>query len=248
MTQIGIPSRSLVTQTTSAYDNTIKQIREALFKHHISPEMLKRDNRRVENLRQLGFRNNNSPYRIPRHSDKTKKGNLAEIFLAEYIVASSEGELPVYRLRYNPNVEQAMKGDDVLAFDFNSNPVRIFIGESKFRSTPSKAAVKEIIDGLLRSHQVGLPVSLQFVADRLFEENNTELAEKVENCALLIAQGNLEVSYVGFLMSDRNSHAHIERSTDILHKLVLISLGLDDPNLLVSNCYEGLEAEYGYPT
>ncbi len=34
------------------------------------------------------------------------------VFLAEYIVAESEASLPVYRLRYNPNVEQSMKGDD----------------------------------------------------------------------------------------------------------------------------------------
>ena len=34
-----------------------------------------------------------------------------------------------------------MKGDDVLAFDLNSEPARgILVGEAKFRSTPSKAS------------------------------------------------------------------------------------------------------------
>ncbi|MFQ6963494.1 MAG: Hachiman antiphage defense system protein HamA [Oscillospiraceae bacterium] len=44
-----------------------------------------------------------------------------------------------YRLRYNTNPDQSMKGDDVLLFDLDSDPVRIVVGESKFRGTPDEA-------------------------------------------------------------------------------------------------------------
>ena len=64
----------------------------------------------------------------------------------------------------------------------DSNPVRIIVGESKFRGVPDKQAVIDIVDGLVRSNRAGLPVSLMFVADRLFESDNFEMAEKVQNC------------------------------------------------------------------
>jgi Cap4 SAVED domain len=85
----------------------------------------------------------------------TRKGNLAEVVLAEYLVAATGIVLPIYRLRYNPNIDQSMKGDDVLAFDLDSNPVRIIVGEAKFRGTSTKKAVEEIVDGLARSTKQG---------------------------------------------------------------------------------------------
>ena len=110
----------------------------------------------------------------------TRKGNLAEVILAEYVVAASGLALPVYRLRYNPNIDQSMKGDDVLAFDLDANPVRIVIGEAKFRGVSTKKAVEEIVEGLVRSYKGGIPASLQFVADRLFE---TEMRRWVSECS-----------------------------------------------------------------
>lgn len=52
-----------------------------------------------------------------------------------------------------------MKGDDVLAFDLEADPVRIIVGEAKFRASSSKAAVKEIVEALERSQRGGLPAS-----------------------------------------------------------------------------------------
>lgn len=55
----------------------------------------------------------------------TRKGNVAEVVLAEYLVANEGISVPIYRLRYNPNVDQSMKGDDALAFDLDSKPMRL---------------------------------------------------------------------------------------------------------------------------
>ena len=245
-TNSDVPHRAL-SQDDGSRDDTVEQLREALIQHHTSAAMRARDQRKREDLRQLGYPVSDAEtHRFPR-ADKTRKGNLAEVFLAEYIVAGSDADLPVYRLRYNPNVEQSMKGDDVLAFDFHSKPVRILVGEAKFRGTPSKAAVEEIVAGLVRSHQAGLPASLQFVADRLFETGNMDLGRRVENCALLMAQGRLDLYYVGLLLSNTNSKASVDRHTNgDLRNLVMISLGLDDPNALVQSCFNGIEEDvYG---
>ena len=47
-----------------------------------------------------------------------KKGNATEILLTDYIQASQKKEfIKVYKLKYNPNVDQAIKGDDTLMVD-----------------------------------------------------------------------------------------------------------------------------------
>ena len=245
-TKSDVPHRAL-SQDDGNCEQTVEQLREALIRHHTSEEMRERDRRKRESLRQLGYPvSDKEIHRFPR-TNKTRKGNLAEVFLAEYIVAGSDADLPVYRLRYNPNVEQSMKGDDVLAFDFRSRRVRILVGEAKFRGTPSKKAVEDIVGGLCRSHQAGLPVSLQFVADRLFEAGNMDLGRRVEDCALLMAQGRLDLYYVGLLLSNTNSKASVDRHTNgDLRNLVMISLGVDDPNGLVCECFDGIEEDaYG---
>ena len=215
-------------------------MREALIDHHVSASMIAQDRRIIQNLISQGYPVN-STRRFP-IADKTRKGNLAEVFLAEYICSATSSELPVYRLRYNPNVEQSMKGDDILAFDFVSQQPRIIVGEAKFRGTPSKKAVQDIVSGLIRSHQAGLPTSLQFVADRLYESNNTILADRVANCAIQFVTGRLDINYVGLLISDTNSKSNVDQHTEgSLRNLVMISLGINNPSQLVNDCFERIE-------
>jgi hypothetical protein len=179
-----------------------------LVRHHTSTEQLERSERRRSAMIRLGFGTEQA--RLGRFPvvENTRKGNLAEIVLAEYIGAVTGATVPVYRLRCNPNVDQSMKGNDVLAFDLDTDPVRIIVGESKFRGTSSKAAVEEIVADLVRSHKAGIPVSLQFVADRWFEEGRADLGMRIERCAELFASGRLRLDYVGLFLSD--THA-IER-------------------------------------
>ncbi len=240
-TNSGVPHRSLE-QNGDCRHETIAQLRDALKNHHVSAIMIAQDRRKIKNLRALGYPIEDANIRRFPTSDTTRKGNLAEVFLAEYICAASGASLPVYRLRYNPNVEQSMKGDDVLAFDFTSKRPKIIIGEAKFRGIPSKKAIQDIVLGLVRSHQVGLPASLQFVADRLYEQNNNELADRVEDCSIKMAQGRLDLSYVGLLLSDANSKSKVnEHTTADLRSLVMISLGIDAPGNLVEDCFNGIE-------
>jgi Cap4 SAVED domain len=243
VTVSGNPHRSL-TQNDDDHDKTIAQIRSALIRHHVSPDMIERDRRKIANLIKLGYTSAQaSVTRFPR-TDKTKKGNLAEVFLAEYLGSATEAELPIYRLRYNTNVDQSMKGDDVLAFDFSGGRTRIIIGESKFRKIPNKVAVEEIVSGLIRSQQAGLPASLQFIADRLYDKKDKELADKVSECSLQMANGRLDLSYVGLLLSNTDSKAKVDKHTNgTMTNLVMISLGVVDPNQLVSECFDGIEGE-----
>jgi hypothetical protein len=204
-----------------------------IVRHHASPEALERDRNRREALKRQGF-TDSSRSRFPTNP-KTQKGNWAEILLAEYVAAASAAQLPVYRLRYNPNVDQSMKGDDVLAFDLDSDPVRVLVGEAKFRTTPSKAVVEDLVGALIKSHSGNIPASLQFVADMLFEAGNNELGSKVARCNALFAQGRLQLDYVGLLVSSQDAHVHMQRNAKAsVSRLAVISLGLADPEGMVA--------------
>ena len=240
-TESGVPHRQL-SECAGQRKAMVECVREMLVSHHVSPEAAERDRHRRAAMQRLGFEDDQSRMKRFPSNPSTQKGNLAEVVLAEYIAAANEVSLPVYRLRYNPNVEQAMKGDDVLAFDLDSDPVRIIVGESKFRTISSKAAVTDIIEGLVRSYKGGIPASLQFVADRLFETSNEDLGERILECATLFAFEKLRLEYVGLLMSDLRSANRLNQYTDnSLHRLAVISFGLDSPGSIVDSCFNGLE-------
>lgn len=236
--EFGVPTRSLF-ETKTYTEQFVSIMRSWLRNHHASPEDLVRDRKRREALARQGFEFPVS--RFPK-SSTTQKGNWAEVFLCEYIKSSCDASIPVYRLRYNPNVEQSMKGDDVLAFDLDADPVRIIVGESKFRKAPSKQAVEEIIEALEKSHKGGLPASLQFVANTLFTQGNEELGSRIEECADHFVKGSLRINHIGLLASNQNGFAHVNRNAKTsVHHLAVMSLNLDNCEQIVNDCFASLE-------
>lgn len=233
VTLSGVAHREL--EEKEPNDVLLEYMIPAIQKHHIGPDTLERHKELIDSLRIANLPKIRSPY--PQNST-TRKGNFAEIFLAEYLISTTETQLPVYRLRYNPNPDQAMKGDDVLLFDLNSDPVRIIVGESKFRGTPDKQSVIDIVDGLVRSYEIGLPVSLMFVSNCLFKEGKPELGKKVQECAILFARNELNIDYVGLLMSNHNAKKPINKHTsNDLHHLLMISLGMQSPEEIVEQAF-----------
>jgi hypothetical protein len=235
-----VQHRSLI-EKEAARQDLVAYVKRALKQHHLSPDALQRWEASCEAMKRLGFDPaHDNLGRFPRN-ETTRKGNLAEVVLADYLAASSQLSIPVYRLRYNPNVDQSMKGDDVLAFDLDSNPVRVVVGEAKFRGKSSTSSVNEITKGLIRSYKAGAPASLQFVAERLYESGEKLLARRVQDCAWLFASGNLQIDYVGMLLSDIQSARRVANDTcSSLRRLAIISLGIVEPDSLIAPCYEGL--------
>lgn len=233
----GVLTRSL-SESDSDIEHFVAIMKDWLRTHHSRPEDLERDRLRREALSRQGF--SLPPSRFP-SNPITRKGNWTEVFLCEYVVASSNVNLPVYRLRYNPNIEQSMKGDDMLAFDLESDPVRIIVGEAKFRGVSTKKAVTDIIKSLEKSHEVGLPISLQFVADRLIQEGKQSLGKRVEECADLFVRNRLEIDYIGLLASNHLAQTHVKKNAESsLNRLVVISMALSDGEDLVEESFTDL--------
>jgi Cap4 SAVED domain len=126
----------------------------------------------------------------------TRRANLGEVLLAEYVTTKMAYEVPIRRLRYNPNPDQSMKGDDVLGFKFpsaaSSRP-KLLIGESKFRNEKSPSKVEEAVQKAyegITSPRKQIPVSLGFVAGILELEKDHSRSQAIRQIRALIESSN----------------------------------------------------------
>ncbi len=216
----------------------IEKLSDWIVEHHVTPKQMERFEKKKSILKK---HNELKKYvednmTIPINNFSTQKGNLGEIILCEYLKVSSGLELLVYKLRVNPNIIQSMKGDDVLLFDKNNIKSKIIMGESKFRSTPDKTVVEDIMKALSKDC---LPISLPFVRDRLDELGQNDIADEIDDLISAVHKKNIPIVYAGFLHSNHNVANTIEThlSTDNAN-LVVISYGEQNPEHLIKESFD----------
>ncbi|WP_066837160.1 Hachiman antiphage defense system protein HamA [Rufibacter ruber] len=218
-----------------ARETAVEIIKDHIINHHIDGRKRESFERKRAILDSRGygdFVSKNSPF--PK-SDITQRGNCAEIILAEYIKSTSLLEMLVYRLRYNTNIEQSMKGDDVLLLDGEDIRRKIIVGEAKFRTTPNKTVVKEITKGFGTKK---LPLSLPFLAQVMRDKGHDELADSLEDLNAEMHRLDIPVVNVGLLLSNENASRYIDMHGDCDNgNLVLLSLSLEDPCSLVREAF-----------
>lgn len=214
----------------------IEDLSDWIIKHHITNGKIARLNRKKEILSKHGYLKFLNNQELLPSSDKTKKGNATEILLAEYLKFSSELDLLVFRLRYNPNVDQSMKGDDVLLFNRKNLQHQIIVGESKFRSTPNKKAVEDIVNSFKMNDNI--PLSIPFVASIIESSGDQELAGNLEDLNSELHKQRTKIVNVGLLLSNTNTSPTVERHLNSDNKnFVMLSLGLENPLDIITDSF-----------
>lgn len=175
-------------------------------------------------------------------NDNTQKGNLGEITLIEYLKESKGYDPLIYKIHYNPNYNQSMKGDDVLLFNRDNLDDGVIYGECKFRGTPSKDVVDEIKKNLQDSKRI--PESITFVANCLDQNGEHKLADNLMEIHFKVINGVVPLTNVGFLISTKSSTPSQDTKTTVEKhlsttnpRLVMISLGVDNPQQIVDEAY-----------
>lgn len=202
----------------------IIEVANWLLTYHLSDSKRMVLSKKKKILQKYDFKEYANSLEIFPNADKTKKGNLGEVILTEYLSKISGIDILVYKLRFNTNVDQSMKGDDVLLVDEK----RIILGESKFRSSPSKDAVEEA--SLQMDKKLKLPMSLGFIAEKLFMQGNFELSEKIIDIQHNMSKNSLDIKNVGFLLSTKLVKNYVERNMSSDNDdFIFISLGINNP-------------------
>ncbi|MBB6054912.1 Hachiman antiphage defense system protein HamA [Tolumonas osonensis] len=215
----------------------VDHLSQWIIKHHANENRMARIERKKLILDKHGFAEymeGRVPF--PIKSATTQKGNLGEIILAEYLTETSGLEILVYKLRYNPNVEQSMKGDDLLLFEKQNIQNKIILGEAKFREIKSKKALDDIVESLSKEK---LPISLTFISDRLEEMGDDVLANEIDNLITNLHSKKTPVTYVGFYHSEAAVYKTIENNLNSNNNnLVIVSYGENNPSELVKNSFD----------
>jgi hypothetical protein len=137
-------------------------------------------------------------------NENTQKGNLAEVVLSEYLQKTTGYDLLIFKLRYNSNHLQSMKGDDLLLFNKKNLREKIILGESKFRSTPSRNDVEDILSSLGGS--IKLPISIPFISGVLRDLGDENMANELSRLQADLFNKSVPVLNVGFIMGANNTH------------------------------------------
>ena len=208
-----------------------------LIDHHYTTFRL---NRLKEKFKELGFEKYAEQHNKLPTVDKVKKGNATEIILTEYIQSTLDKNLiKVFKLKYNPNVDQAIKGDDTLMVDLiektQGNTLRLYLGESKFRKTPSKQAVDNISSSLEKEK---MPLSYSFLVEEIAKENE-ELALKLDDFIIQDVKDRGNLIYTGLLLSTKDTSRFVEANLNNDNsELIFISLGIDDPQKFINSAFD----------
>lgn len=227
----------------------IQWLAERLVHHHY-------DHTRIDRLKQkyrdVGFPEYAEQHRNLPRTDKTKKGNATEILLIEYIEGCQGKQLvKTFKLRYNPNVDQAIKGDDTLMLDIITDDkgidrLKIFLGEAKFRATPVKKVIDDISDSLGKDK---LPLSYSFLINELSRDPTTiAVADLLDKFLIREIKSKGDIIYTGLLLSNTHASTVVERHlTTDNPELIFISVGMDNPQTLINEAFIQAEALIANP-
>lgn len=239
-TQAHINHRALAGQLDADDPELIEWLAERIIEHHYSPRMLDQLKRRY---RKLGFSEYAAQHNQLPTNESTRKGNATEIILIEYLQSCQENEqIKAFRLRYNPNVDQSMKGDDALLVeviqdDRGRDDLKVLLGEAKFRGTPSSVVLEEISGALGKDK---MPLSYSFLIQRLADDPETEyLADLLENFLIEEIKDKGNLLYAGLLLSSTAAGRFVQNNFSIDNPaMVIISAGIETPAQLVTNAFE----------
>lgn len=230
--------RSLTGLISTSNADLIDWLGKKLFLHHHSAYRVKK---LKQNYKKLGFASYAKQHRKLPTADKTKKGNATEIILTEYVESCLRKQLvKVFKLKYNPNVDQAIKGDDTLMVDIlrgkRNDKIKVYLGEAKFRKTPTKSIVKTITESLDKSKN---PLSYSFLVDELGRDPSTEpIADLLDKFIMDQIKGKGDLVSVGLLLSDSNTHDITEANLSSKNSnMVFISIGIDKPENLIKKAF-----------
>lgn len=218
-------------------DAVIEPFSKNLIDYHYTPATI---NSLKKKFKKLGLKEFGTYYAQSRNLPQnvnTRKGNAVEVLMTEYSLAAIDKLDLTYahRFRYNPNVDQSMKGDDMLIVDFSdeANPT-IYIGEAKFRKTIDKAVLEDVKKSLAKDK---MPLSLTFLRN-CFEGVDNDKYEKLDDM-LIQELSDYDIRYIGFIVGDKKAGKNVEKKWVCNNpKHVVLVLPLEEPEEFVKQAFD----------
>ena len=186
------------------HEPVVEDVAQVVPNHYIDPESIART------LERLGKPEAAEKLRIKLpQTKKLRSGDLGEILATEYIESLTEFNVPIRKLRWHDHREMAMRGDDVIGImsPGNNDKPHFIKTEAKSRVALGRQVLNEAREALDANDGRPAPHALAFVADRIRESGNTELADVIDDAQLKdgIAKQHMEHLLFTFKVSTPNN-------------------------------------------
>lgn len=211
---------------------------ERIAEHYISPDIFE------DNLQRLGKRNLAKELKHALPSDnnvKTMMGDFGEILTAEHLHQNHNYSI-FHKLRYKPNPEKSLHGEDVVLFELDDNGiVSIGVAESKawqkYTSGTYKEASNQVPD------RFKLMKYMRFLKN-IYSIKNTEEEKKIYSSLLEyfedIEEGSFPRTNWLFFISDEGLHLlkdHIEKEKELHSNFNFVGIHIKGLGSFVDKLY-----------
>lgn len=169
--------------------------------HYASEEHIARNLERLGKIAAAEFIRQKLPTNI-----SIRSGDLGEILATEYIAELTGYSVLIKRLRWKDHRNMAMRGEDVIgiAIDPETNRLRFLKTEAKSRANLVTAVVTEARESLDKENGLPSAHALSFIAARLMELGNIELADAISDAQLKHSIPPQTVKHLLFTYSGNN--------------------------------------------
>jgi len=118
---------------------------------------------------------------------RIRSGDLGEILGTEYVAEQTTFAVPIKRLRWKDHRNMAMRGDDIIAVRMPEEgpPLEFLKAETKSRATLPADVVSQARTALNKDGGLPSPHALSFVADRLRDIGEVQLADAIDDAQLV---------------------------------------------------------------
>ena len=236
---IGRHTLVLMSEMDGARSGILHDLRTTVRNHYVDPELTAR------RLAALGAPKTAELLRghLPT-TKKARSGDLGEILATEVAEQQLHFNVPVRRLRWKDGRNMALRGDDVVGLAREKNNKLVFLkGESKSRAALSAAVLDEA--GAALDTDRGRPTrhSVLFVAERLREQNEDDLAQELEE-AVLQSFKAMRVEHMLFALTGSNPTNlltdHLKAHAKKLHLRYAVGVRIEDHGKFIEDLFGGL--------
>ena len=134
-----------------------------------------------------------------------QSGDLGEILATEFVNSPSMAyEVPINRLRWKDSRELPMRGEDLVGFQFTTQPIQFLKAEAKSRIELTEKVVTAARDALNKNSGLPLPHTLAFIMERLFECNQDDRANLIEEYVDRKLPTRSQVAHLLFTFSEND--------------------------------------------
>lgn len=173
---------------------------------------------------------------------RARSADVGEILATEVVEQHLGFSVPIRRLRWKDGRDMALRGDDVIGIRDADDGLTFLKGEAKSRATLSASVVAEAGQALDQAKGRPTRHSVIFIADRLRDEEEDELAEKLETALANGFRGN-PIEHMVFVLSGNSVEtllqAHLENVARRRRVRHAVGLRIRDHGRFIASMYRG---------